>query len=193
MRTFLHSCVALCLLAAQTTTFHGIALAQDSDGGPVRTDIIVTDWDRALNESAAGQEIWRQIQAAQATLRAEVQSRENALRKEEQEIADLRGTIDAVDFESRVRRFEGKVEQLRQFSQQRNAEIEGAFRNAFGRLSKHAEVVLGDVIISLGAMIAFDRRVVLAHRAADVTELMIEKLNERVQSVPFENPGDADQ
>lgn len=176
----------IALLAAGT-----LALAPASAGAQQETgDIMVVDWDRALNESMAGQDIRRQVTEIQDRARAEVQQRDSDLSTEEAEIARQRSELGAVEFESRVRDFEEKVARLRSFVQAHEEEVERAFQRALGALADEARQVLGTLMQESGATHVFDRRVLLAHSTSEATELLIERIDARIQriSVDYEPP-----
>lgn len=148
--------------------------------------VLVVDWERALGESMAGQDILRQRVELQERVRVEVQRHESEIGAEEAEIASQRGVLGAVEFEERVRDFEEKVDQLRAYVQAQDEAIKRAFERALGMLAGDALQALGDVMRETGATHVLDRRVVLAHSTSEATDLLIERLNERVQQIALD-------
>ncbi len=176
---------AIAALVALAFLAPAAVAAQQNDGA-----ILVVDWDRALSESMAGQDIRRQVAEIGERVRVEVQGRDSELRAEEADIASQRGELGAVEFEERVRDFEEKVARLRAYVQANEEAAERAFQRALGMLAVDAQQALGDVMRETGAAYVFDRRVVLAHSTSEATDLLIERINERVQqiAVDYEPP-----
>lgn len=173
------------LLAGLTGSLAAGAPHAQTPVAPSAEGIVVVDLDQALNESVAGRGIHARAQELRDELQADADRHEAELRAEEVEIAGLRDTLNAIDFEARVRDFEARIEEIRQSVQQRGQAIDAGFRRAFLELAREAEAALVQVAAEREIRMIFDRRTVLLHAVPDYTEALIEALDAAVQEVPL--------
>lgn len=173
------------LLAGMAVILPATAPCAQTPVAPSAEGIVVVDLDQALNNSVAGRGIHARAQELRDELQADAESHEAELRAAEIEIAGLRDTLDAIDFEARVRDFEARVEEVRRSVQQRGQAIDAAFRRAFLNLAREAESALVQVAAEKEIRMIFDRRTVLLHAVPDYTEALIAALDDAVEEMPL--------
>ena len=148
--------------------------------------VVVVDMDRVLVLSQAGRNLQEQKQKLHIQLQEDTKRYEDELRTEEEDIAVMRTTEDAVDFEAAMRNFEIKVDSIRKNIQARGEAIDAALGDALRILSEHSKEALLEVADEREVVLALDHKVVLLYAVPDLTEDVIAALDARVQEVPLD-------
>lgn len=151
------------------------ASAQDLS---VRSPVLTVDPDRLFSESALGQTMLAQINAAGEALREENRRIEAELEEEEQRLTHLRADTEPEAFREMAEAFDTRVQDVRA-QQLRKAEALRERRDALQReFTRVARPVLELLMREAGAAVVLDRRnVFLSVTAVDVTETAIARID----------------
>lgn len=140
--------------------------------------ILTISVDRILAESRAGAAIAAQAEALSIAIQTDVETRREALRVEELELAADRGGLDRATFDARAAAFRARVTALRAERAERLSALQRAVAAAEASLRATLEPILVSILTERGAMLLLDeRQVVLSARALDVTDEAISRLD----------------
>lgn len=179
MQGLRHGCAAL--VAALFVFSAAPASAQDLPPGG--TPVLVIDQERLFRESALGTRITEELEDAAAALAAENRRIETELTAEEQELTELRAELSAEEFRELADAFDAKVQRLRSEQDAKERELErrqDADRQLF---INQIGPILGALAQERRALVVLDRRAVfLVSDTVDVTDEMIERVNDSIEA-----------
>lgn len=153
--------------------------------------ILTISSERLFSESAFGQRVAREFEAASGELAKENRRIEQELTEEEQELTERRPEMEPAAFRELADAFDVKVKEFRRTQDakaralvQKNEEEQVKFIQA-------ARPILTDLMRESGAGVVLERSsVFLSVTAIDVTEVAISRLNATIKDgvTPSENP-----
>lgn len=160
----------------------GRALAQDA---PVAASgIIVVDFQAALRRSSAAQSVQQQIDAARDVYQERFGAMENDLREEEQALSEARDDLTEEEFAERRRELEQRVLDAQRAVQEGRGALDQAMANGMGQVRSVMFEVIAAIADAENALIVLDKaHVILVSQGLDRTDLVVERLNERLPSV----------
>lgn len=157
--------------------------------------ILTISSERLFSDSAFGQRVAREFEAASGELAKENRRIEQELTDEEQELTERRPSMEPAAFRELADAFDVKVKEFRRTQDakaralvQRNEEEQVKFIQA-------ARPILTDLMREAGAGVVLERSsVFLSVTAIDVTEVAINRLNATIKDgvTSSDAPGDAD-
>ena len=151
--------------------------------------IAVLDAQRVLNESRAGRDIHRQVDAYRKAFQSEIKKEEAKLRDMEEELKRQRAILAPAVFEKRRRDFETRVLTLQRRAQSRSQVLKRSFDDAMRELRKPLLPLVRKLTARLGYNVVVDNsQVLMVVKGRDITETVIERLNEKVPSVKVAKP-----
>jgi Skp family chaperone for outer membrane proteins len=150
------------------------------------TAIVVINVQRIVSESAAGQDIKRQVDAMLAPINDSEKGTQDQLVKERDSLVKLRDTIDANAFEARVRDFQTRAARFEQEANARRQPI----AEATNRANQTLETAIAGIVRKLGAernaalVLAGNPTMFYVAPAVDLTNVVIQRLNAQLARVP---------
>ncbi len=171
-----HIAKLLCLCAAIGAS---AACAQPLSIGRVDgPPIAILDQERLFTESEFGLRLQRELEQASNALAAENRELEAALLAEEQELTDLRATMDPAAFQEVAAEFDQRVEEIRSAQEARLRDINAVADEAQLVFLQLTTPVLEQVLIDRGAAAVLDSRAVIyAIEGTDITEAALDRIN----------------
>jgi Skp family chaperone for outer membrane proteins len=153
--------------------------------------ILVVDQERALNESAVGQHIAAQLERIGTEMTAEIQPLQQAVRAESEAL----NTETSAMTEEAIRQRPDLIERVQQFQvDMRNLEIEGRTRQQELAATEQAALqpvipilqeIMQELMTERNGLILLDQSVtVMTSNSADITDVVIERLNARITTTP---------
>ena len=157
--------------------------AQESD---TSYPVLIVDMQRIKTESAAGRDMLSKSAEIREIIRSELSEREEVLRLEEQKLAQERSSLEPQEFRDRVRAFETKVFETREFAEAENRRLQALLSKASALLRDQATTVLTVIMRERGAGVLLDAtQIVLSIDNLDITNEAIERLNVTLPQMPF--------
>lgn len=153
--------------------------------------ILVVDQERALNESAVGRHIAAQLERIGTEMTAEIQPLQDAVRAESEAL----NTETSAMTEEAIRQRPDLIERVQQFQvDMRNLEIEGRTRQQELAATEQAALqpvipilqeIMQEVMTERNGVVLLDQSVtVMTSNSADITDVVIERLNARITTTP---------
>ncbi len=190
MRMLRVGCWASVIVAFALMHFADPALAQETTGEPFPAAVIaVVDMERIFKNAKAAQSAGAQVQTFFDAGRAELTSREEELRQEQQELARQRPLLSPDAYSERERAFRSDVSAL----DGRRRELDRQLQN----LRTRGEIAIRRAMVPIFAelsvangitMIVGRTQIMFAVRATDLTEEVLARLDETLPEVDLSSP-----
>ena len=125
-----------------------VASAQENTGAEDTTAVVmIVDFEGIMREASAMQDMTKQIKTRQEAYQQEIEKRQQALRKEEQEIAQQRTLLSADVNQQKQKEFQQKVADFQKFAQGRNRILDEALNSSRVKFQKTLIEVIADVAV----------------------------------------------
>ena len=167
-----------------------IAFAQNlsSDTNP-DTQILVLDIRKALNESSAGQVIFDLYKQELIALNNEFNILQTQLIAEEQELRDIRPTMEVAAFVKLAEAFDAKSTETREEYRARKKSIDDRLSEDTDRLARILSQYGGEVMEEKGAsLVLMKNQVIVSSNAIDITFIVMERANQLINIDTFLEP-----
>jgi Skp family chaperone for outer membrane proteins len=153
--------------------------------GVVQSDVVVIDPERLLTETLYGRRLQSEIQAARERLIAQNDRVAADLEAEELALTEKRATTPPDEFRALADAFDQKVEKLRLEAEQKSRDLERRRDLAPAQFMRVIQPVLSELLQEAEAVVMLDvRTVLLRAEVADVSDLAIARINERIGTGP---------
>jgi len=153
--------------------------------GVVQSDVIVIDPERLLTETLYGRRLQSELQAARDRLIAQNDQVATELEAEELALTGQRATMPPDEFRVLADAFDQKVEKLRLEAEQMSRDLERRRDLAPAQFMRVIQPVLADLLQEADAVVMLDlRTVLLRSEVADVSDIAIARINERIGADP---------
>lgn len=150
------------------------------------SQVLVLDIRRALNESNAGQLILEKYKAAIIALNNEFNILQTQLIAEEQELRDLRSSMEVSEFVKLAESFDQKSTQAREEYRLRKQAIDDELNENTDRLARILSQYAGEVMEEKGAtVVLMKNQVIVSSNAIDITSGVMERANRLINTDTF--------
>jgi outer membrane protein len=162
------------------------AMAQEQLPTPV---LGVVDTDRILQESLAAKGVRLERDKYANQYQSQVKEMESSLRTEDQELSQQRGVLAPEVFQQRAQGFQQKLAEFQTQIQDKQERLDFAFQQAMQEIGSTIMVVSSEIAKQRGINAVMARsQLMIFDPSMDITRPVLEKLNERLPSVVFQNP-----
>ena len=174
-------------------TFSGfatnVALSQNFPSDmKANVQILVLDIRKVLTESRAGQFILDRYKEQIIALNNEFNNLQTQLIAEEQELRDLRQTMDVDEFVKLAEAFDKKSTQTREEYRARKQSIDDRLNEYTDRLARVLSQYAGEVMEEKGAsLVLMKNQVIVSSNAIDITSVVMERANQLIKVDAFLN------
>lgn len=153
--------------------------------GVVQSDVVVIDPERLLTETIYGRRLQSEIQRERERLIAHNDRVTANLEAEELALTEKRATTPPDEFRAMADAFDQKVEQLRLEAERMSRDLERRRDLAPVQFMRVIQPVLSELLQEAEAVVMLDvRTVLLRAEVADVSDLAIARINERIGTGP---------
>ncbi|MFI5001769.1 MAG: OmpH family outer membrane protein [Reyranellales bacterium] len=178
--------LAAALLLLGTLATASTASAQKRFPTPV---IAVVDVQAVLQTAEAPKGIRAQIQKAQASFQQGLQSKNDDLKKADQDLQAQRSVLAADAYQQRQREFEQKVADAQREVQDRRGKLETAFNNAMQQVETVIVQIVDQIAKESSATLVINKGAAIYSTAdLDITQEVVRRLNARLPSVAVALP-----
>ncbi len=179
--------VGLAGMVDPVTGRRGISTASANAPTPV---IIVVDFQAVIRDSAAAEQIQRQIAELRRGYQEEFGAVEDSLRASEAQLTEQRTTLPPEEFVRRRREFEEQVTNAQRDVQARRTALDQAFNQAMDTVRSTLLEVIADIARQQGANLVLSKgQVVLVDHSLEFSDQALAELNRRLPSVAVVAPG----
>ena len=185
IKTILYSTVLVVLV-------HGFVLAPSWAQQLPGTVIAVVDFSKVIRDSLAGKSIRSQTDQQQTSYQAEIQNFQNELEKARQELTRQQTILSPEAFNKKRKTYEERARNLQTTVQQRKQELDQRFGQSMRFVEEEVAKILRELAeerkINLILNATRGSIVVFAEGALLITDEVISRLNERMQTAPLPPP-----
>lgn len=149
----------------------------------------VVDTDRILQESLAAKGVRLERDKYANQYQSQVKEMEASLRTEDQELSQQRGVLAPEVFQQRAQGFQQKLADFQTQLQDKQERLDFAFQQAMQEIGNTIMVVSSEIAKERGINAVMARsQLMIFDPSMDITKPVLDKLNERLGSVAFQNP-----
>lgn len=181
----LASAMALSLLFAACVSLPTALRAQTAKA-PV---IAIIDMQRILSESSAVKAMQEQLDARRSSFQQELQKKEEALRKSDQELARQRAILSADAYAKRRQELERQVAEMRREIQERRKGLDRLLNQSMSQVRLRLVDIVKSIAKTRGAdLVLAKAMVVLVRPDLEITDEALQRLNAELPSVALPVP-----
>lgn len=153
------------------------------------TVIGIVDADRLLAESLAAKGVRLEREKYANTYQAQVKDQETKLRAEDQELSQQRGVLAPDVFQQRATAFQQKLADFQGQVKEKQDRLDYSFQQAMQEIGNTIVTLSGEVAKAQGITTVIARnQVVYADPSMDITAPILERINQRLPAVKFQDP-----
>lgn len=179
------SFIATTILAASLALASPDVRAQDA-AVPV---IVVVDIQQIQQNAAAYEDIQRQLEAQREVYQEEISVQEEKLRSADQELNRQRAILSSEAFAQKRQEFDQQVADIQRAVQARKRALDQGYNNAMGQVRSALLQIVADVAGERKAnLVLAKQQVLLVEQSLDLTDIVMERLNEKLPSVKVTIP-----
>jgi Skp family chaperone for outer membrane proteins len=143
-----------------------------------------------LERSLAAQSIRVRIEELSKNIQRQMDLRTSDLKKLEQDILKKKGLINEKSYEEELLKFNKKISDLRREAQSSKGKIEQAYSEAINKLNEEISKIINELSNEHGFEVVLPAKLVIfSSPKLNITELIIERLNSRLQEIPVHYQG----
>lgn len=153
------------------------------------TRVAIVDVQHLLSQAAAMKDVEAQIKEMQKGFQSEITEQEQQLRAKDEELQSQRSVLSPEAVTQRERGLEEQFLEIRQLAESRNRQLTGAKINAVNTFNEALVQVVTEIAEDEGYdMVLVKAQVIYVADAFDITEEVLERIDERVPSLKVELP-----
>lgn len=165
------------------------AFAQEAAQQLPTVVMAIVDIQKIMRESAASVSIRDQIDGVRSGYQADLDAKEERLRKTDEDLKRQRAILAPEAFEEKRKEFEEEVLGVQREVQGRNAVIEQAIGDATGKIREKLIPILAKIMEERGASVLLDKsQVLVSDKSLEVTTTSLTRLNKALPEVKVEMP-----
>ncbi len=176
-----------------TNTFYAFALvftlaACDQLGGG-GTNVAYVNGDKIFRDSKVGKSLTKQINSYREKVTKKLEPEGKRLERERDRLQKQQSTLSKGAFETKARSFQEKAARFQQKNRQESERLQSGLREANAQINDVLTQIYEEVRKNQGIDVLLSGQVVLNGTAGvDVTDIVVEILNERMANVELEIP-----
>lgn len=148
------------------------------------TKIAVVNIQKIMRESKAAEAVRQQLKSKQQSFQSELDKKEDALQKEDQDLAKQRAVLSQEVFESKYKDFRKKAAEAQQEVRTKRGSLDKGFTKALSDIQKKVTDIVTAVAKEKGVSIAMAASPVLyVDPALDITQEVLDKLNKELPNL----------
>lgn len=182
MRKSIMAFLQLSLLVAVAALFAPWASAQAAD-----PTIAVLNIQEIMRQSKAAQSVRKQLESKQQQFQQEMGTKEEALQKEDQELAKQRSLLSPEAFQEKVEKFRNKATAMQKDVRSKKSQLDKAFGQALSDIQKAVHDIVEDIAKQKGLQLVVPTSQLLyADPALDISEEVQKKLDQKLPDIKLD-------
>lgn len=149
----------------------------------------IVDTDLLLQDSLAAKGVRLERDKFATTYQNQVKEMETKLRSEDQELAQQRSVLAPDVFQQRATAFQQKLVDFQTQVKDKQERLDYSFQASMQKIGEHIMLVTSEVSKEAGINAVMARnQLMIFDPGMDITKLVLDRLNQRLANVPFQNP-----
>lgn len=150
----------------------------------IAAEYAVINVQKIMQDSKVATSVRNQLKAKQDAFKSELDAKEDALQKEDQELAKQRTVLSQEEFNAKYNAFRKKAAETQKDVQVRRRALDKGFANAFAQIQKTVTDIAAEVCKEKSYNMAISANHVLyADPALDITGDVLSRLDQRMPSI----------
>lgn len=165
--------------------------ALPAQADPMQATVAVVNIQGIMRDSSAAKSVREQLEQKQKAYQAEISKKEEALQKEDQELAKQRGVLAKEAFEEKVKAFRAKATDTQREVATKKAMLDNALERSLADIQKATTDIIAELAKEKNFNLAIPTSQLLyADSGMDISAEVLKRLNEKLPSVSvkFEAP-----
>jgi outer membrane protein len=181
------SCAGLAQAQTRPAAAPAAATATPPPQGPAIAGVCVLSKEGAVYSSAVGKAMLARLDQLTSQVDAEVKGQQAAIQTDAKALDGQRATLPPDQFQQKAQAIQQRANELQRTAQLRNAEMQQTQRKALQTFGGYMDPVLRQIFTQRNCSIMIDgNSLVYPAPAMDVTGQVIQGLNAKIQSFPFD-------
>ncbi len=164
------------LLASASLVFAAPAFADTT-----KPAVAVVNIQQIMKDSTAAKTVREQLESKQKSFQGDITKKEEALKKEDQELGKQKSVMAKDAFEKKVSEFRTKATNVQKDVQSKKALLDGAFERSLNDIQKVVTDIISDIAKEKGFTLAVPTSQILyADKSLDISSEVLERLNKKL-------------
>lgn len=149
--------------------------------------VVIVDMQKIISESKAGEDIQKQLKAAQEKLEKEASEKDETLKGQRDELVNNQAELGKEKFMEKSREFQQDILDARQELNKESIEVKQLASQAVQKLKLEIIKVVSEMATEENyALVITKQNVILAEKEMDITDEVMAKLNKNVKSIKLD-------
>lgn len=158
-----------------------LAFATPAFAEAAKPVIAVVNIQQVMKDSTAAKTVREQLESKQKSFQTEITKKEDALKKEDQELGKQKSVLSKDAFEKKVTEFRVKATGVQKDVQAKKAQLDGAFEHSLNDIQQVVTEIISDLSKEKGFTIAVPTSQILyADKSLDISADVLERLNKKL-------------
>lgn len=179
-------------VAVAVAIISGLGLSTDVQAQePLATEtlanVMIVDIDGILREASAMRDVNKQLKERQQAYQQEIETRQQALREEDKQLAQQRTLLAADVFQEKQKAFQQKVAAFQKFAQGRNRVLDEARAVASGKFQQKLIEIVADLAEDRKSTLVLRKSQVILHaKGMNASPQILERINAELPTLKVE-------
>lgn len=152
------------------------AFAEDA-----KQSIAVVNIQQIMREATAAKSVREQLESKQKSFQADITKKEEALQKEDQELAKQQSVLSKSAFAEKAKAFRAKATEVQKEVQAKKALLDSGFEHALNDIQKSVNEIIADLAKEKGFTLALpSSQVLYADEKMDISKEVLDRLNKKL-------------
>lgn len=161
-----------------------LCLSAPSFAQATKPTIAVVNIQAVMKDSTAAKSIREQLESKQKAFQAEITKKEEALQKEDQELAKQKSVLSKEAFEEKARAFRARATDVQKEVQSKKALLDSAFERSLNDIQKGVNDIIAAMAKEKGFTVALPTSQILySDSSLDISKDVLEQLNKKLPKV----------
>jgi Skp family chaperone for outer membrane proteins len=179
---------AVALFAGSMVLGAGVMAGQAAERRPAPI-LGIVDTDLLLQDSLAAKGVRLERDKFASTYQTQVKDMETKLRAEDQELSQQRSVLAPDVFQQRAQAFQQKLADFQTQVKDKQERLDYSFQQSMQKIGEQIMLVTSEVSKEAGINAVMARnQLMIFDPGMDITKLVLDRLNQRLANVPFQNP-----
>ncbi len=159
-------------------------ISTSANAAPMQAKVVVVDIQKVLEGSSAAKDLKTQLEAKRTEYQKQISAKEDALKKQEAELAKQKTVLSAADLEKKKKSFVDEVEKVRKDVQTKRLSLDNAYKKAVTDIQATVQKIIEEMATAQGFNLAIPTsQLIYAQKDMDITKDVAAKLNQRLPKV----------
>jgi outer membrane protein len=158
-----------------------MAYAPAASAQDAKPAIAVVNIQQVMKDSTAAKSVREQLEGKQKAFQADITKKEEALKKEDQELGKQRNVLAKDAFEEKARAFRAKATEVQKEVRSKKALLDTAFERSIADIQKATTEIIGELAKEKGFVVAVPTSQILyADNSLDISQEVLTRLNKKL-------------